>query len=51
MKGRAHVWDHNRGRGEQVAVYLEHSLKSVGTKVRLVGADFVSPAQQDSGLI
>lgn len=51
MKGRAHVWDHKRGRREQVAAYLAHSLKSVVTKIRSVGAGFVSPAQQHSQLI
>lgn len=51
MKGRAHVWDHYRGRREQVAEYLAHSLKSVVTKIRSVGAGFVSPAQQYSQLI
>lgn len=50
MKRRARVWDHNRGR-EQEAVHLARSLKSVGTKVRSAGADFVSPAQQDGQLI
>lgn len=50
VKGRAGAWDHSRGGGEQVAVYLVLSLKPGGTKIRSVGTDFVSPAQQDGQL-